>query len=546
MSEKDPLTITGGVSINQIFYSVNGIKSRRDPYSFYSSGNLNFNLYGWNIPLSFTYSNQQGSFQQPFNQFGFHPTYKWLTGHFGYSSINFSPYTLAGHIFLGAGIEATPGKFKISAMYGRLRKAVEPDTLSDNNVTPSYKRMGYGLKAGYIDGNDQIHLILFKASDKIYSINYVPEKEDILPEENLVISLIGSKEVFKRIVVNAEYAISGITRNIQSEEIDLESNKIFDHVGELFTPRLSSAYYNAFNSRLTYQATNFSIGIGYERLDPGYRTLGAYYFNNDLENYTINAATAIFGGKVNLNGNIGLQQDNLNDRKVSTMKRTVGAINIGYAASEHLNINASYSNFTTFTNIRSQFVDINQLTPYDNLDTLNFTQISQNATLNANYILKNSESKRQNLNINVSFQDASDQQGGIEQSSGTQFYMMNAAYSLSLIPRNLTLTGLFNYNKNKSQNINTSTLGPTVVVSKSLFERKMRISLSSSWNESFANGILVNRIINVRARGGYRIKKKHNFNLSLVVVNREVQGENSRAFTEFTGSLGYSYNFSSK
>src|SRR5690606_16226055 len=114
--------------------------------------------------------------------------------------------------------------------------------------------------------------------------------------------------------------------------------------------------------------------VGYERIDPQYRTLGAYYFNNDLENITVNGATAILQGKLNLAANAGTQRDNLDNTKVSTMRRVVGSFNAGYAPSQKVNLNASYSTFQTYTNIRSQFLDINQLTPYDNLDTLNFTQ----------------------------------------------------------------------------------------------------------------------------------------------------------------------------
>lgn len=113
--------------------------------------------------------------------------------------------------------------------------------------------------------------------------------------------------------------------------------------------------------------------MGYERIDLEYRTLGAYYFNNDLENITVNTTTALFQGKVSLGLNVGLQKNNLDKEKISSMQRMVGSANIGYAASERLNLNASYSNFQTFTNIRPQFEQQNQLTPYQNLDTLNFT-----------------------------------------------------------------------------------------------------------------------------------------------------------------------------
>ena len=547
IGKENPLTVSGGVSVNQIFYANNGLDSRRDPYSFFASGNINFDLYGWSVPLSFAYSNQQVSFQQPFNQYSVNPTYKWITGHLGFTNMNFSPYTLGGHNFLGAGVEARPGKWQVSAMYGRLLAPVQPDSTSETRGIPSFRRMGWGVKAGYADGQDQLHFILFNAKDDVNSIDYVPEEEDILPEENLVVSLIGSKKLFDRVVLNSEYAISGITRDTRTEAISPEEYRFFNNVGGLFQPRISTGYYNAFNSGINYQADAFTVGVGLERIDPGYRTLGAYFFNNDLINYTVNAATSIFSGKVNLAGNIGLQKDNLDGEKVSTMERTVGSINVGYAASEKLNISTSYSNFTSFTNVRSQFVDINQLTPYDNLDTLDFTQISQNASVNGSYILQSSEERRQNLNVNFSFQDAADQQGGVEQNSGSQFYLMNASYSLSLVPKNMTISGSFNYNENKALNNNTRTLGPTLAINQSFFDKTLRATLSSSYNSSFSNGDNTANILNVRSSGSYSIKKKHNINLGLVMVNRQSRRESATSdFTEFTATLGYSYNFSSR
>src|SRR4051812_26158627 len=79
IGKSNPLKVTGGVSANQIFYGASGIQNRRDPYSYFLSGNLNFNIYELNIPVSFTFSNQNISVQQPFNQYSIHPTYKWVT-----------------------------------------------------------------------------------------------------------------------------------------------------------------------------------------------------------------------------------------------------------------------------------------------------------------------------------------------------------------------------------------------------------------------------------------------------------------------------------
>ena len=95
IGKPNPLSVNGGISINQIGYGAVGIDSRRDPYSYFASGNLTLSLYGWSVPFTFSYSNQQSSFSQPFNQYSLHPTYKGFTGHFGNTSMTFSPYTLA-------------------------------------------------------------------------------------------------------------------------------------------------------------------------------------------------------------------------------------------------------------------------------------------------------------------------------------------------------------------------------------------------------------------------------------------------------------------
>jgi hypothetical protein len=543
IGKEKPLSISGGVSLSQIVYGVTGIESRRDPYSYYASGNINFSLYGWSVPLSFSVSNQNTSFQQPFNQYSLHPTYKWVTGHFGYTSMSFSPYTVNGHIFLGGGVDLAPeGKFKFSALYGRFLKAVEPDTLNENAATPAFKRMGYGFKASYGEGSDVVELIVFHAKDDINSIQYVPDSAGILPQENLVMSIAAGKTFLQHFVVKAELAASALSQDTRAGEAD--HSHPLAKAKFLYQPRLSSSYYKAFKTSLNYQDEGYSIGVAYERIDPEYRTLGGYYFNNDLENITMNGAIAMMEGRMNLAVNAGTQRDNLDDSKISTMRRLVGSVNVGYAASQKLNFSASYSNFQTYTNIRSQFVDINQLTPYDNLDTLNFTQVSQNATLGTMYMFGKDETKRQTLNVNLSFQDAADKQGGTEQNSGMQFYNFNTAYGLNLVPQNMMISVSVSATLNEGAGMSTKTLGPTAAVSRSFFEKKLRTTLSSSYNNTYSNGDKINTIINGRLSGSYTVKKKHNLNLSLVVVNRDSNTEGaSQSFTEFTGTLGYSYSF---
>src|SRR4051812_8689127 len=101
LSGQKPVTVSGNVDLRGIAYSASGIPARRKPFSYILSGNTNIGFYGFDIPLSFTVSEQDRSFSQPFNQFGLSPRYKWLTLHFGYRNLSFSPYTLDGYTMLG-------------------------------------------------------------------------------------------------------------------------------------------------------------------------------------------------------------------------------------------------------------------------------------------------------------------------------------------------------------------------------------------------------------------------------------------------------------
>jgi hypothetical protein len=544
IGKPNPLSMNGGISINQIGYGAVGIDSRRDPYSYFASGNLTFSIYGWSVPFSFSYSNQQSSFSQPFNQYSLHPTFKGFTGHFGYTSMTFSPYTLSGHLFLGAGIEGEIGKFKVATMYGRLRKAVQP---SDLNADAVYQRMGYGTKVAYSEKSTNVEFSIFKGEDQTSSL-YLNEGDTIAvkPEENIAFSLAIRQKFFKKISLNVEYALSALTVDKRLDSQELNSKKFYGNLGSFFTANGSTAFYDAYKIGTNYTGNGYTVGLGYERVDPGYQSHGAYYFVSDLENYTVNGSKVFFGGKVNLSATGGIQRDNLNDAKISTLKRFVGSGSITYTPSSKLNLNTSYSNFQTYTNIRSQFVNINQLTQFDNLDTLNFVQVSQSISMGANYVLSQSESKRQNLGLNLTYQGAKDQQGGLDQPGGNTFYLMSGNYSVSFIPTKISVSGSFNYNNSSSAGITAESLGPSLSFSKSLKENKMNLTAGVSWNQSRTNRVPQGSVTSLRLGGRYVLREKHNLNLGITTVNRSTPSSEMAAsnFTEFTATLGYSYSFS--
>jgi hypothetical protein len=543
IGKEKPFSFAGGLSFNQIFYSSSGIASRRAPYSYFASGNLNLSLYGWSIPLSFTRSNQQTSFSQPFNQYSLHPTWKWITAHAGYTSMSFSPYTVNGHIFLGCGVDIAPaGNWRLSALYGRFLKAVEADTAHAPITLPAFERRGYALKATYGNGRNFVDIILFHAKDVSNSIGKIPDSLGVTPQQNLVLSVGGGKTIFKHFQLKAELATSALTRDTRSEKTT--HRHLLARSGIFFEPRISSAYYNALKTSFQYQQDAWIIGVAYERIDPGYRTLGAYYFNNDLENITLNGSAGILKGKMNIATSTGIQHDNLDKTKVSSMRRLVGSVSLNYIPSQRLNLSSSYSSFQTFTNIRSEFETINQLTPYDHLDTLNFTQISRSASLSGIYTFRGSENKKQHVNVHLTWQDAAEKQGHVEQHSGSRFYNLNVGYSMVLVPQNTSLALAFNTAITQGYTIQTRIIGPGASVTRSFLNRKFRTTLSSSYNKTRSSGVNVHAVINCRLNSTFSIKDKHNISLSAVMVKRinATEGAGGR-ITELTATAGYNYSF---
>jgi hypothetical protein len=538
LKDQKPLLLNGFVSTNQVINAQPTDSGNISTYNSYYTGSLNFSIYGINTPLTFMYSNNQGDFTHPFNQFGLHPSYKWIKGHIGYASMSFSPYTLNGHLFLGTGVEIDPpGIFYGSAMYGRLKKAVDYDTTNYNQLA-AYKRMGYGFKVGIADDGNFIDVSLFRAYDVENSINNTGIENQLLPQDNSVMSVSFNKELITNLVFQGEFASSYLSTDTRTERV-IENNALLKPPTWFMPSRTSTINRNAFNSNLTYCQNRYSLGLGYERVDPEYKTLGAYYFTNNMENMTLNFSANFFENKISIGGNTGLQKDNLDNSKMNNTKRFVGAGNVNYVPGEKLNLNVAYSNFTSFTNVRSTFDYINETDPYQNFDTLNFRQISQNTNFIGSYLLSNSKEKRQTLNLNLTWQVSNDEQGG-DSVSTSNFYNASASYIINLTPLGLTCNTSVNYNRNEVTEAGSHTLGPVIGVSKLFFDKTFRTSITTSYSTSKTENFPSSNVFNVRMGLAYTLKKKHHFNTNVLFQQRESA---TKSYNTLNFTFGYVYNF---
>ena len=190
------------------------------------------------------------------------------------------------------------------------------------------------------------------------------------------------------------------------------------------------------------------VGLTYERIDPNYNTLGALYFNNDLENIALRFSRPFYQDKITVSTSLGYQRDDLAKAKKQDTKRVVGSINMNYKVTDQLNFTGSYSNFSTYTNKKlDQFELINNPNVVQS-DTLDYRQLSQNANVNMSYAF--GEKRNQNLNFNYSIAGQANEQGGVirrGQASTVQNY--NLAHSINFLGIKIGLNSSLNYTNNQ-------------------------------------------------------------------------------------------------
>jgi hypothetical protein len=547
IKEAEPLVINGGLSLSNVFtYMSQG--ENPQPYSFVLTGNVMFSIKGYKLPFSFNYSNWKFSNTNPsfrFNKFSFNPKIPKLGLNLiiGDGSMTFSPYTLNGFQFYGLGAERTVGKFKIQAMTGRFMLAVPEDTT--NQVTPSFKRWGTGIKVGYMNNNRKIGFAAFYAIDDKNSIP-IPQKDEyqfVKPKENLALSIEGGFPLAKQLTWEGEIAMSIITENSAIDDTyGMTKNPL---VKLLKSPNATTKVYGAMKSNINYIiGEDGMIGVGYERVAPNYHTLGAYYFTNDFENITINAQHR---GKVNIGLNTGMQYDNLDNKKGSSSGRMVVAGNVGFKVIENMDFMMNYSNFQSFTFVRTGFERINQATPFQNIDTLSFSLLTQNATANVNYAMTKDTARPQSLSMNLNYMESDNRRSGItinpQLNNGSKFLNGAMNYSIAFPQKNLTVAAGINGSFNYGGVTNTTTVGPLLTAIKSFFDRKINATGTIAYNVS-KNTDVKQQVFTMNFGVNTTLQKQHNLTFNLLGQQRS--SSKTPSILTLTATIGYSYTFEKK
>mgnify|MGYP007069848856 CR=1 FL=1 len=415
----DPLTLSGnvgaslGISHNNIstYYST--------PFSYSLYGSLNFNIYSFNLPVSFYFINNSTQFsypKMPHITLGMTPTWKSWRFHLGVSSMHLSNYTYTGLTFIGAGAEYQ-GKLLRAAAFGGIinrktrleqwddRTAFQrlSDSLLGLNIpqytTPQYRRLGGGAKIGVGNTNNYIDLTIFKAKDQMSSL---PEewRDTIKAKENLAMGLSGRFVIKNWFSFTANLGVTFYTDDLRDSlfHVNERMDRTFQRLSWLYGVRGSSIVRFAGDASMNFNFKVFNANILYRIIQPDYVSLGTSSFSQNTHSIGLNTNFRMFKGKSNLTLVGYLQRDNLNHKQMYTNQAATYTLNSNSLIGSHFNLGMMYNgikqNQYDGTTRVADSVRLNRITHTCTLSpTVTFqTQNDHSLTLNLSFV------QNQNLN----------------------------------------------------------------------------------------------------------------------------------------------------
>ena len=331
-------------------YHISRDSFRQEPFSYFLHGTPHVRIKGFEIPVSFILSNHQRSIQQPFNRIGIAPQYKWARAYLGYNTMALSKYTFSNRQFLGAGVELNPGKLRLAALYGRLQKAIREDSsgAAENNSfllrqsLPRFERRAFGGKIGFGTNESHFDIVGMKAFD-VMGEDDPEDTVNVRPQENVALGIKSQFKLWKDFQIKFDVASSVYTRDTSSAAYELNNGLAW--IGNILEPKQSTQVLFAGEAGIGYKRPTWGLQINYKRIDPDFKSMGVYYLQSDISQWTIAPNVNLLNKTLRIRGQLGIQKDNLYETRLATSKRLITSAHVQWNQSKTFQIGGFYTNF---------------------------------------------------------------------------------------------------------------------------------------------------------------------------------------------------------
>ncbi len=540
LSSEEPITFSGSLYLSgSTYHSFVPGSLRQSPWQYGITGSPVLTIYGVTLPFSLSFVNQQFSFSQPFNRYGLSPAYKWARLHLGWRYMSFSPLVLNGREFLGAGLELEPEGFRFGVLYGTLQNyyAQRDTAVFGTRLLDTYKRRILGGRIGFGTKNT-IDLSVLKVWDDTTTASVLlADNTYLLPEENIVLGLDMQFSLFRAINLEIRQAASLHTGNrlmqtLDDAEPDSTIQQLYNTLSSLIVLNASTRPGLATHLNANYHNRFFTLGLGYRRVDPYYRSLGMYYNTNDYEHYTANLSFALLKRQLNIQLSMGLQRNNLFNLRAQTDMRKIGSLSLAYTSPKGFYANAFYNNYQTDQS--AGYIQV--------VDTLRLALVNETATLNAGHNWK-TDTRNHNLSFNIYFLSFRDINPlfYIPLSPQTN-YSGGISYRLGLLPLHLDLGLSANYNLLINDLNRQTAAGITLDFSKRLADKNISLNTSFTLNFNQYNGISDGLYYQLNTNATWALSKQHSINFYAVWLRRKPQ-QTLQEIHELRSGISYAFSF---
>jgi hypothetical protein len=275
------------------------------------------------------------------------------------------------------------------------------------------------------------------------------------------------------------------------------------------------------------------VGLVYKRIDPGYRSQGAYYFNNDLENVTIEPRVKLARGRVRVAGSLGFQHDNLKDAKDLQTTRTIGSARLDWTPSSLYTANLAYSNYSLDQKAGRS--------PLDSTST-KIAQSTSNVSVTQALTVVGARTVHGALLL-WSRQDMEDRTTGGNLDASYTADQVNASYTFTWVPWGLGLTAGYNRSTYDADAANTAVAGPTLGANLAFWQHKASVGVSGALSNTSVDDLATVRTTVLQVQGALRPQRRHRFTVRFSVHHDEARSAGATTSTETRGEIGYAYTF---
>ena len=528
--DADPLVITGAVGTQNTYHYSSGTRYA-SPLNNTIYANLNISIYGFTMPFSLYYTNNNLDFNYPQISFNLTPSYKSWTGHIGESSIAMSNYVM-NMSFYGIGLEYNDGKrWRGGIFYGRLRKAINDDPTDPFARSPQYSRMGWGFKAGYGSGKNYLDLYMLYAYDKENSLDE-RWRNRVSPQDNVVVGLKGCVTPFSWMSFTANAATSVFSTDTRAEKVAIQTD--FDKV---FDVRYSTLMRFAGDANMNLMFKGFNTSLSYRFIQPDYTTLGTYYMSNNYHSLGVTTSGTLFR-KLSLSATFNGQADNLTNEQMYTTRGFIYSANASMRLGNHLSLSAGYNGY-----LQSQGDGVCQIN-----DTIEVRRVMNSLNFTPSYTY-DTEQLGHNVSLSASYTENKDLNRFATGESDVKTMALGASYGMDIHAWEVNVGASLSHQQSNGYHTRyTSDVGSIPLSRSFLEEKNLSVSLTGlmAYNEvrrqsknlsmggSFSVGYTLARVHVFSASGSFN--KYGDVNITKTRSNLDM--------TDISLSLNYAYTFS--